>query len=55
MPVPVPRHGAGNTSGVYEYKTPYITFYSKSARREHVIHRIQTLTWKKASIEEQMV
>lgn len=31
IPVPVPRFGAGKTSGVYAYSTPYIISVDESA------------------------
>ena len=32
MPVPVPRFGAGKTSGVYANRTPYMMFWKKASR-----------------------
>ena len=31
MPVPVPRFGAGNVSGVMAYSTPYMMFWKKAS------------------------
>jgi hypothetical protein len=33
MPVAVPRIGAGKTSGVYAYRTPYMTFWKNASRQ----------------------
>lgn len=33
-PVPVPRFGAGNTSGVKAYRTPYMMFWKKASMDE---------------------
>jgi hypothetical protein len=38
IPVPVPRQGAGKTSGVYAYSTPYIMFWEKSVWSVQAYH-----------------
>jgi hypothetical protein len=39
MPEPVPRTGAGNTSGVYAYITPYMTFWNVRSVRHGLVSR----------------
>ena len=44
IPLPVPRLGAGKTSGVYAYRTPYIIFWKKFSREEQT-------SWMSGSVE----